>query len=268
MGIGLKEKPDNKMDVESREFRLTDYDTYNMSLKERALYISLAATVIFFIGFLFYRSVILSAMLCPLAFIYPRFKARDIILKRKNELNVQFKDMLYSLSSSVSAGKSVESAFSDVIKDLNIIYPAGDAHIIKEVQYIIRRLQMNETVEEALADFAERSHLEDIQNFADVFQTCKRTGGNIVEVIRNTTNVINDKIEIKQEIDTLLAEKRLEQKALNVIPVIMVGLLSFSASDYMAPIFETLQGRIAMTVALGLLFAAYFISRKVMDIKV
>jgi len=134
--------------------------------------------------------------------------------------------LLYSISASLTAGKSVETAF-------------------REVEYIVRRLEMNETIEDALEDLAKRSHLEDIQNFTDVL-TCKRTGGNLVNVIRNSTNIINDKIEIKEEINTLLAAKKFEQKVLSVMPFIMILILSLTTEDYMAPVFDTIVGRIVI----------------------
>ncbi len=127
---------------------------------------------------------------------------------------------------------------------------------------------MNETVEAVLSDFARRARIEDVENFSDVFQLCKRTGGNIVEVVRNTSGIISDKIEIRQEIDMLLAQRKFEQKVLNVVPVAMIVLLSASAADYMEPVFTTAVGRLVMTAAIGLLAAAWFLSRRIMDIKV
>jgi len=127
---------------------------------------------------------------------------------------------------------------------------------------------MNETIEDALEDLAKRSHLEDIQNFTDVFKTCKRTGGNLVNVIRNSTNIINDKIEIKEEINTLLAAKKFEQKVLSVMPFIMILILSLTTEDYMAPVFDTIVGRIVMTFAIIIIAIGYFVSKKIMDIKI
>ena len=73
---------------------------------------------------------------------------------------------------------------------------------------------MNENIESILKDFAERSGIEEIQHFADVFGF-KRTGGNLVEIIRTTTRMISERIEIKQEIETSLAAKRQEQRILS-----------------------------------------------------
>jgi len=247
---------------------LLDYNIYVMSVKERLLYITFAAATIFTVGYIFYRSIILSVLICPLALLYPKFRTKELIARRKNDLNLQFKDLLYSLSSSLSAGRAAETAMKDVLKDLAIQYPDPDTYILKEVEYIIHRIEMNATIEATFEDLAKRSHIEDIQSFSDVFNSCKRSGGNIVEIIRNTSNIINDKIEIKQEIETLLSEKKFEQKVLNVMPLLMIVILSLSAKDYMEPVFSTLAGRAVMTVSILLLVTAYFISGKIMDINI
>ncbi len=247
---------------------LPDYNTYSMSRKEKILYFLEGAAFIYAYAFIFYRSHIICILLCPLALLYPRIKTRSIIEKRKYELNIQFRDMLYSLSSALSAGKSLELAFRDILSDLEVLYPFPDTPIITEVEYIVRKIEMNETVEEALCDFANRVHLEDVDNFVDVIRICKRTGGNIIEVLKNTSNIINDKIEIKHEINTLLAQRNLERKLLNLLPPAMVLIISASSYEYIQPVFTTIPGRLVMTVAILLLAAAYFISKKIMDIKV
>ncbi len=71
---------------------------------------------------------------------------------------------------------------------------------------------MNEPIETVLFDFAQRAHLEDLTNFVDVFVISKRSGGNLVEIMRNTSTLIGDKLQIEQEIETLLAKRKLEQK--------------------------------------------------------
>ncbi|HHY06608.1 MAG TPA: pilus assembly protein TadB, partial [Clostridia bacterium] len=176
--------------------------------------------------------------------------------------------VLYALSSSLMVGRSVESAFKESLKDLALLYPDSQMYIIQEFTYIVRRLEMNETIEEVLADFAQRAHLEDVDSFVDVFVISKRTGGNIVEIIRNTSAIIGDKLQIKQEIETLLAQRKLEQKILNMMPLAMILLLTWTTGDYMEPVFTTLEGRLIMTVAVFLLGLASYLSQKIMSIEV
>jgi tight adherence protein B len=183
-------------------------------------------------------------------------------------LGLQFRDALYSLASSVSAGKSVESAFKDTAQELYFLYPDIDSYIVKEFMIIVTRIEMNVTVEEALRDFAERSGLDDIRSFVDVFAVGNRSGGNMVEIIINTSNVIGEKLRIKEEINTMLAQRKFEQKVLNIMPVLLILLLTWSTGDYMTPVFETIFGRMVMTVAVFLLAAAYFISKRITNIEV
>jgi len=245
-----------------------DYDLYRMTGGERLACIAGASITIFAVGYIFYRSIILSLLLIPFSLLYPGFKTKQIIIKRKAELNLQFREALYSLASSLSAGKSIEAAFRDAQKELSIQYPDDDTYILIELEQINRRIEMNETIEGALTDFADRSHLEDIMNFTDVFSICKRTGGNLILVVKNASEIISEKIDIKQEINVLLTEKRLEYKVLNLMPILIVLLLSTSAEEFMVPVFSEPLGRAAMTFSLILFALAFVISKKIMDIEV
>lgn len=246
---------------------MIDYDTYVISIKMKIIYVTLAATVVFAVSYLFYRSLLLATIFCPLGAFYLKFKRKQIIIKRRNELNLQFKDLLISLASSLSAGRALENAFESALADLLVLYPSEEAYIIKETKIIIHKLSLNITIEEAISDFAKRAKLDDIKNFSDVILICKRTGGNLIEAIKNASNIISDKIEMKQEIETLLSARKFEQKILNIMPVSMIFILSITAQDYIQPIFNTSQGRGAMTICLLLLISAFLISNRIMNIK-
>ncbi len=246
---------------------MIDYDSYAIPVKMKILYASGAALAVFAVAYLFYRSILLSVLLCPLGIFYLKYKRKQIILKRRYELNLQFKDLLTSLSSSLSAGKALENAFSNALEDLLVLYPNDDAYIIRETSVIIHKLSLNTAVEEAISDLAKRSKLEDIMNFSDVIHICKRTGGNLIDAIKNASGIISDKIEMKQEIETLLTSRRFEQKILNIMPAAMILILSLTAQDYIEPVFTTVQGRLAMTFCLFLLMISYFLSSKIMNIK-
>lgn len=246
---------------------LTDYNKCEMPLKLKIFYGSLAIAVVFAVTYLFYRSLLLCVIISPVGTAYLRYKKKILIGKRKNELNLQFKDLLISLSSSLSAGKALESAFENALNDLFVLYPSDETDIIRETRIIISKLSLNVTIEEAVYDFAKRSDIDDIKNFSDVIAISKRSGGNLIEAIKNASGIISDKIEMKQEIETILSSRRLEQKILNILPIGMILILSITAGDYIRPVFTTPQGRAAMTVCLLLLAIAYIASNKIMNIK-
>lgn len=261
-------KRKNEPEMVEREDGLIDYDVYVMTKNEKIINIVIAAIMIFLIGYMCYHNIILSLLLAIVSVKWPPMRVKQIIAKRHSDLAVQFKDMLYSLSSSLSAGKSVETGLKECLRDLRIIYPDDDTYIIQELTYIVRGIEMNEPVENMFGQFAERAHNEDIENFVDIFRTCKHTGGDLVQVIKTTSQTIGEKIEIKQEINTMVSGKKFEFKALMVMPVFLILLLSVSSADYMNPVFTTVLGHIVMTIAIALFAVAYIVGNKIMTIEV
>ena len=245
-----------------------DYNKYRMSLIERLFYAVVAGAVLFCIGWVFYRHVILSGVLALGGIFYPKMRKKQIIANRKNKLNLQFKDMLYSLSSAVGAGNSVERALSVTLEDMRQQYNDPNAFIIKELELMVNRVAMNRTIEEILNDFAERSHLEDIQTFANIFEISKRTGGNLIEIIRNTTQIIADKIETQTEIETMISGKQMEQKVIMVMPMALVFYMTKAGGDFMEPIFTTLVGRVIATLCLVIVLIGGVWSKKIADIRI
>ncbi|OEF99076.1 pilus assembly protein TadB [Vulcanibacillus modesticaldus] len=251
-----------------RDELIIDYSTYQMSIKERIFYSIMAGMVFFVIGYIFYQSMIISSILAIFGLYYQKIQQKKLSEKRKQELVLQFKQALYSLSSALVAGKSVENAFKEVVKDLRMLYPDPNTYIIREFEIINQRVQNGQAIEKAVGDFSNRADIEDITNFADVFITTKRTGGNLVEVIRRTSNIIGDKLEIQQQISILIAQKKLEAQILSIAPFLIVGLISYSSPDYMAPLYQLGLGIVIMTISLILLAFSYWLSNKIMNIKV
>lgn len=262
------EEEDEECEEDGPNNGLTDYNVYIMSAREKVLYILLAAVVIFAVGMIFYQRPILALLLCIASLWFPKIRTRQIICKRKRALNLQFKDLLYALSSSMAAGRSLEMAFRDALRDLEVLYPDERTPIMQETAYMIRCIEMNMTVEDAISQFAARAHIEDIGNFADVIRSCKRSGGNLIEVIRTTSQMITEKIETKNEIETVITAKKFESRILTCTPIVMVAVLSAASPEYMRPVFQENIGAVVMTVAVVMFVIAFFIGEKIMEIEV
>lgn len=220
-----------------------------------------------FIFFLFYRSFLISFIAIPISFLYIKQKKEQLKEERQWQLMLQFRDGITSLSNSLNAGYSIENAFSEAIIDLKTIYEE-DAYIIKEFHFIISRLKRNETIEDILYEFADRTGIEDIYNFAQVFITAKRTGGNIIKIIRNTSKSIGDKIEIKREIKTLITAKKYESRIMNLIPFGMILYMWCFSPGFLDPLYHNVMGVIIMTGAMLAYYGAYCLSEKIMNINI
>ncbi len=243
------------------------YRSYRYDKLEWLLYAAIGTGVMALVGWVFYRNGFIIMIASVLGLFYPVIKRKSLSEKRCNILRVQFKDLLYYLGAALSAGKSVEHAFIHAHEVLKSLYPGKKSDIVLETELIIRRLQMNENIEGILKDFAVRSEIEEIHHFADVFGVCKRTGGNLIEVIRTTTVMISERIEIKQEIETGLYSKKQEQRMLSLLPAAMILFISAMSGEYMEPMFNTAAGRVVMTICLLMTGIGAFLSNRIMNIK-
>ena len=132
---------------------------------------------------------------------------------------------------------------------------------------IIRsRMAYGEPLEQTLDDFSKRAQIDDITQFVDVFIICKRSGGDLVEVIRRTSQTIGEKLEIQQEIAVMVAQKRYESRIMMAVPFVFLAFLSMTAPDYMAPLYQGM-GYVLLTVSLLLLVVCYWFMIRVMSIQ-
>lgn len=231
------------------------------------LIISLQGIIIIItLGILFYRSLIGIILLSPMIYNYRKIKKGQQKKERLWKLNLEFKDGLLALSAALEAGYSAEHALEEACRDLRQIYQE-DSIIIKEFSYILRQINMNITVEKALSDFGERTGIDDIISFSEVFNTAKRTGGDLINVIKITTNIISTKIEVKREIITLITSKRLEANLMKFIPLGILVYLSASSPGFLDPLYHNLFGIIIMTIFLVIYLGAYLLIGKIIEIE-
>lgn len=246
---------------------MENYNEYHYSKQEIVKHLIIGLSIGFFLGYLFYANIIAIFISIPYSFYYVRNKKKELVEKRKWQLNLEFKDGLMSVSSALNAGYSIENAFEQAAEDLKLMYNK-DSLIILEFESIVNQIKMNMTIENILADFARRTDIEDISNFSTVFSTAKRTGGDLIKIIRNTGNSIGDKIETKREIQTMITAKKFESKVMNLIPFAIIVYLKIFSAGFLDPLYNNLTGIFIMSILLLIYFFAYKIAEKIMNIEV
>lgn len=252
---------------EANRGKLTDYQVYALSKRQKTVCVLAGGAVFFAVGYIFFHSVLLALLLSGGGVFAPKYWSRYLLRRRRENLSLHFKQALYSLSSSLAAGRSVENGFREAIDDLKLLYPDGDNDLIRELGIICARMEYGQPVEEALLDFSGRAAMEDISNFADVFTTCKRSGGDLVEIVRRTSAIISEKLEIGQEISVMIAQKRFEAKAMLVAPVLFLLFMEMTSPEYMQPLHQGL-GLVISAVALLLFAGCSWLMLKIIDIRV
>lgn len=260
-----------------------NYRVYYMGKIEKILTFLLAFAVGAAVGYLFYGGIgkdvdgnptqtthILNCIVSGIsgliaAKIYMPMAVKRKIEKRHLELRLQFRELLDTLNTSIGSGRNVTDSFKSAYDDLRLIYP-DDAYIIRELLVINSGLDNNISIERLLRDFGDRSNIDDISSFANIFETSYRKGGNIKEIIDSTQQIISDKMEVELEIQTIITSSATELNIMSVMPIALVAMIKLMSTDFAAN-FVTPAGIASSTIALILIVIAYIVGKRIMNIK-
>lgn len=215
---------------------MIDYTRYEWRRGQRLRAFITGCAISYAAAWLIYRHAIVAAAVAPVGFWYPRLLRERLRVRRQQKLRLHFKEMLQTLTSLLSAGRSVENAMLSLETDLSLSIADTRSDLLLELRMLSNRIQNGEPLEAALQSFGNRSGLEEIRHFADAIAVCKRAGGDLVEVVRSTSLLLNEKLEVELEISVLLAQKRFESRIMMVMPFALIGFLGSFAPDYMAPL--------------------------------
>lgn len=218
-------------------------------------------------GWLFYRKLFFVAGLLCLLPLYLRICKKEQEKETRRRLNRGFADALAAFSAALEAGYSAENALDESVKDLAMLYPAEEP-IRKEFCYLQRQLQNNRSLEEAFADLAVRTGDEDILCFAEVFEIAKRSGGDLIQVIKATERNMAECAEVKREIRTILTAKRLEGNIMNLMPCGILAYFLLCDPLYLEPLYEGGAGRAVMTCLLAAYLGCVWWAGKITEIEV
>lgn len=263
----IEERQRRNKEIQEQAAERRDYGKYRYSPGEAMKYLGQSLVLCVLVDYLFYKSFWVLAVMSPIPFFYLKWKKKQLIHERKKRLNYQFKDALNSMSVAVQAGYSVENAVGACVRDLEQLYGEGE-DILEEFRYIQAQQHVSIPVEELFLDLGARSRVEDIENFASVFYTAKRTGGDMGLVIQKVARMLGDRIDVKKEIEATLSAKKSEQLIMSLMPAGIIVYLQLSSPGFLDVLYGNPFGICAMTVCLGIYGGAYWMGRKIVDIEV
>ena len=265
---GSKESWSKKKSLaDGRNFRLPDYHEYSMTKQEWLSGVLAGMGVTVFLAYLFYRSLYAVIFLCPVVPFFVKAQKKRLCRRQKETLKMQFKDALQAVSAALQVGYSMENAIVEALHDMERMY-GEEGLITREFAAITGGIRNHRTTEELFLQLAQRSGLEDIRDFAEVFAIAKRGGGDLPCVIRVCSVTIGDKIETAKEIQTLIAAKKLEGRIMDIIPCFIILYIDLSSPGFFDVLYYTLFGRVIMTACLAVYLGAILLSEKIMSIEV
>ncbi len=243
-----------------------DYRVYHMTRKDYLTAWGIgfgAGLAVLYVFFNHLLAALLGGVIC--AKLLPKYYRDYQKQKQLNELRSEFRDLLESLTGSYSSGSNTADSFRSSLNDMVSIY-GEDADIVREVKLICTGLQNNINIEVLLLDFAKRSGLDDVMSFANVFEVCNRQGGDLKKIVADTREIINDKIEVEMEIETMISGAQNELNIMMVMPLIVVVMIRGLGSGTFGA--DSPAAFLVNAVCLGIFGFAYVLGRKITDIKI
>jgi tight adherence protein B len=243
-----------------------DYRSYRLSLREKGKCLGMAVGLGAAIACLFYQSA-WGLQQVPVLYLIGRHRAVCAGRERmQEELARQFLDALRSVSAALLAGFSMENAWREAQREIGALY-GEDAALYRELEEMNQSVSLNIPLEQLLEGFATRSGNADIASFAEVFAFAKRSGGNFVTIIEGTSEHMRAKYETEREIQVLVASRRMEQKIMNVIPMLILAYLKVTSMDFLDILYGNAAGALFMTVCLLAYGGAILLAERILRIQ-
>ena len=246
---------------------LPDYENYRMSPREALPSVLICLVMLSAAALLCYNSLFALIFLSPYLIYFLKKQTRTKKEAQKWKLDLQFADAIRSLSAALEAGYSVENGIAEAYRDLSVTYEP-DALIMRELKALMGEVRNGVPVEEAFAGLAARSGIDDIAGFADVFATAQRTGGNIIAIIRSTTDMIRTRIELKRDIKTAMSAAKYESDIMKIVPFGVLLYLRVFSPGMISSLYGNITGIVFMTVVLILYALLCELSERMVRIEI
>lgn len=247
---------------------MTDLKTYQFSKIENVTIIAASLAAGLVISYLMYRNIFFTVMIVPLIPKIREIVRNDFRDKRRSRYLNEFRDFLFMASTSIGSGRSMKDAISESIVPLRKIHGENSV-LANELSIAYERMEVGSELDlNVLKDLAESSGMEDVYDFVTIYSICKTSGASLITALSRAASVIIDKITIEREIEELVARKKREGAVIFIMPVVVIIFLNVCAPDYIAPMYETLAGRLIMTGVTAGTIGIYSLIQKIVRIDI
>jgi tight adherence protein B len=173
----------------------------------------------------------------------------------------EFPDALDLLVSALRAGISFSSA-------LQIVADESPEPVRSEFAIVVEEQALGLDLREALMNLANRVDSLDLKFFVTAVVLQRDTGGNLTEVLDNTSRLIRDRFRILGDIQTFTAQGRLTGAILSLLPLSFAIFMVLVAPNYFHKMWDSPTGRAVLGFAAMMQVLGALAIRKIVNIRV
>lgn len=242
LGLGLKKSTDSGPDPARSSPKL--------NLKEKISFYGLGFAMLVLLTWLFYANIWPGLIFSPILFFLENIVAEEVDQRKKQRWEEAFSKYLEELDSHIRLGHSLELGTKQAIKDNDLL---------KTETWMVDQLEMNVYIADIFQSLAEKKQVESLTHFAGVLGSALKSGSNLHDLMQNSMVQIQKRIKTEEEIQSILTKVKYESRILIfLVPLLLVYLKSLSP-NFTKVMYHSIQGRLVMTVCLGIYILATYL---------
>jgi tight adherence protein B len=153
-----------------------------------------------------------------------------LIAKRIRKFNTNFPDALDLMVRGLRSGLPIAETLTVVSSELP--GPVGE-----EFKLVTERIKIGKTMDQALAETAERLGTAEFQFFCITLNIQRETGGNLAETLANLSTVLRQRAQMKLKVAAMSSESKASAWIIGSLPFIVFGLISWINFNYMSAFY-------------------------------
>ena len=181
--------------------------------------------------------------------------------KRLDKFQKALPDAVDLMARALRAGHSIQQA-------IELIAEQSPAPLCDEFEEVHSHQKFGIPFREALLLMSDRVSSKDLSFVVTAILVQKETGGDLIQILERTTEVIRDRGRVEGEIQTYTAQGRLTGWILSALPVVMLAIISVASPSYPTVLFhDPLGQKLLMGGAVMITIGALLI-RKIVAVEV
>ncbi|WP_291158137.1 type II secretion system F family protein [Gemmatimonas sp. UBA7669] len=178
---------------------------------------------------------------------------------RRRQFENAFPDALDLMTNALRAGYSLQAAMEFVGRE-------SQAPLRQEFLRFYDEQRLGVDVRTALLAMQERIGTEEARLFVTSLIIQRETGGNLVELLTNISNLIRERLEFQANLATLTAEPKMSARVLAAMPFVMFFAIYAINAQYMQPLFVDPVGKLLVVYAVVSVIVGYIIMDRIASI--
>jgi len=213
------------------------------------------------VGIVLFRNLVLGLAFSIVGFYLPRIYVRMRQGSRLSAFNNQLSDTITMLANSLRSGYSLGQGMELVSREAPP--PTCD-----EFRRVVQEMGLGLSSEEALNNMLKRVPSDDLDLMITAINVQHEVGGNLAQILDGIATTIRERVRIKGEIKTLTTQQTYSGYIITALPFALGGIIFMLNPKYMSGLIETPCGWLMMGVGGVMIFSAYIIIRKIVNIEV